>query len=530
MSDEQMARRLRDGLDTPQPKVVVDPATVLRKARRRRTARVAALGSTATAVVAGVAVALVVVGSATPDAASIPTTTASGVALPTTVYASDRHHGPDGTVTAEGTLLATVVPGQDGACEAADAAVAGSGYFCDWVTQVLLTDPVFGKTEAERRALVEQGGLTVTTTLDPAVQTAADEEVKAKVPVGDPSGVVQAMAVVEPGTGEVKALAQSTTYVPGTSDNPGETSHNINVAQPYYDNDGFQPGSTFQAFTLLAWLEAGHSLSDVVNSSSQSFKMDQFTSCDGELSGTSFSVSNSPPTTGGPITVADATRGSVNTAFMNMATQLSLCTIMQRAADLGVVQANPKKDGKPIRDDNGGYVPVPFSDRIPVNVIGTDNTTPLAMAGAYAAFAAEGVYCTPVALTRVVDHDGEDLPVPDAACHQAIDPAVANTIAYAMSGVWEGTMKAVDTPGFPAAGATGTSNNSEYTWFVGFTPRLSAAVVTSGSLDGFVPANKKTIGGQTYGVVYGNTISGPTWKRFVVRVLANGPNPAFAEP
>ena len=416
-----------------------------------------------------------------------------------------------------------------GAKGSTDRTMKGGGYFCDWVSKIVVKDPAFGDTPEARAKLWANGGLTITTTLDVNVQRIATQEVHNRVPPGDASGVVQAMAVVEPGTGQVKALAQSTNWTATNQGIAGQSAINLNVAQPYYNNQGFQPGSTFKAFTLLAWLEAGHSLSDVVNGSQQSFRMNQFTSCDGVLGGKGFSMKNSPPSAGGPMTVADATRNSVNVAFMNMATRLSLCDIMHRAADLGVVQANPKKDGKPIRDENGGYLPVPFNDHYPVNVIGTDNTTTLAMAGAFAAFGAGGVYCSPVAMTKVVDSDGTDREIPDAECHQAIDPAVANTIAYAMSGVWGGTMKGVGSPGFPAAGKTGTSNNNEYTWFVGFTPKLSAAVATSGSLTGYKSANRKTINGHTYGVVYGATISGPTWKQFAVRALSGGDNPGFGQ-
>ena len=424
-------------------------------------------------------------------------------------------------------------------CTAAENKVRGAGYFCDWVSKIIVKDPAFGETAEDRAKVWAKGGLIITTSLDPRVQAIATEEVQRSVPAGDPSGVVQAMAVVEPGHttadgtmegGWVRALAQSTNWTATNRGIASESAINLNIAQPYYNNQGFQPGSTFKAFTLLAWLEAGHSLSDVVNGSSQTFQMGQFTSCSGKVGGPPFTMRNSPPSAGGPMTVRDATRNSVNVAFMNMATRLSLCDIMQRAADLGVVKANPKDPkGNPIRDENGGYIPVPFNDRVPVNVIGTDNTTTLAMASAFAAFASGGIFCTPVAIMRVVDTAGVDRAIPDANCHQEIEPAVANTIALAMSGVWSGTMRSVGAPRFPAAGKTGTSNNNEYTWFVGYTPRLSAAVAVSGSLTGFKSANRKVIAGKRYGVVYGSTIAGPTWKRFADRALAQGPHPGFGQ-
>jgi len=259
-------------------------------------------------------------------------------------------------------------------------------------------------------------------------------------------------------------------------------------------------------------------LDETVNGSGQTFQMSQFRSCTGVLEGGSFNVFSSPPSAGGPMTVREATANAVAPAFMNMATQLSMCDIMRRAADLGVVRANPKND-----DGTPAGVPVPFQDAYPANVVGTDNTAALPMAGAYAAFAAGGVYCTPIAITSVVDTSGRGLPVPSAGCRQAVDPQVASQVTLALSDVWAGPMKAVDHQVPSAAGMTGTSNDNEYTWFIGYTPQLAAAAVVSGSLTGFVSANNKTIGAKRYGVVYGPTIAGVTWSRFMTRALAVEP-------
>lgn len=396
-------------------------------------------------------------------------------------------------------------------CQTADAVVAGSGYFCDFVTKIILTDPVFGETRQDRQELLYQGGLTITTTLDPRVQQLADQEVKASVPVADPSGEVQVMSVVEPGTGQVKAMAQSTTYVPNAAESAGESAINLNVGYPYYSaNRGFQPGSTFKAFTLLSWLEAGHSLGDVVNGGKPKFNYRDFDAdCIGGLGSGTFTVANSEGS-GSMMSVGDATRNSVNRAFMSMAEKLDLCTIMQNAADLGVVRAKTGENIQPL----------------PMSVLGTDNTTPLAMAGAFAAFASGGVYCTPIAIMSISNGDGDQIPVPDADCHQEIERPIANAMNYALSKVWTGTMKSVGYPGFPAAGKTGTSNRNEYTWFVGYTPRLAAAVAVANPTGAVCP-NYQTIGNRYYRVIYGSDIAGPTWKRFMTKALAEGENPGF---
>ena len=59
--------------------------------------------------------------------------------------------------------------------------------------------------------------------------------------------------------------------------------------------------------------------------------------------------------------------------------------------------------------------------------------SPLTMANVYATLGANGVACTPIAMTRVTDKNGDEIDVPQADCHQAIDPEIAQTTAYALN-------------------------------------------------------------------------------------------------
>src|SRR6185312_15411784 len=43
-------------------------------------------------------------------------------------------------------------------------------YFCDYVTYLIVNDPAYGDSPDARRKMLEQGGLTITTTLDPGRQ------------------------------------------------------------------------------------------------------------------------------------------------------------------------------------------------------------------------------------------------------------------------------------------------------------------------------------------------------------------------
>ncbi|UZN02814.1 transglycosylase domain-containing protein [Cellulomonas sp. S1-8] len=445
----------------------------------------------------------------------------------------DMHR--DGYITAEELAagLATPVeatlivsPLRQG-CMSANDTVPGSGFFCDYVTKVIANDPAFGETSQARLNLLYKGGLTITTTLQPGEQAVADAEVKNGIPIDDPSGVASAIVSVKPGTGEITAMAQNRNYSALLVQNPGETSVNFSTSYRYGGSGGFSPGSTFKVFTLLEWLKQGNALQSSVNGTRLQYNMNEFTAgCVGRLTGPPYKFGNSEGGRAIQQSVLDATKNSVNSAFVNMATQLDLCNIMNGAAALGVTKAGNPAANDPTLNTPAGDVPF---DPLPGNVLGSQSTSPLQMANAYATFASNGTYCKPIAITSVVDATGTALPVPTADCQAgAVDARYASALNYALSNVWTGTASRVGAPPFPAAGKTGTTSDNEYNWFVGYTP-LRATAVWVGFSDGMRSMNRQTINGTFYrSGPYGSSIAAPTWKRYMEQILAGAENPGFA--
>jgi hypothetical protein len=174
-------------------------------------------------------------------------------------------------------LAATLVPHEPViGCMAAGSAVPGSGYFCDYVTKVIRSDPAFGETTEARVDRLYRGGLTITTTLDPREQAIADAEVKAGIPVDDPTGVATALVTVEPGTGRITSMAQNRGYNNTEQHGERETAVNYNADFAYGGASGFPPGSTFKPFTLAEWLQEGHNLNEVVNATRFSYTFGEF--------------------------------------------------------------------------------------------------------------------------------------------------------------------------------------------------------------------------------------------------------------
>jgi membrane peptidoglycan carboxypeptidase len=123
--------------------------------------------------------------------------------------------------------------------------------------------------------------------------------------------------------------------------------------------------------------------------------------------------------------------------------------------------------------------------------LGTAQVSPLDMANAYATVAARGKYCRPTPIRSIVGPDGRPLQIPATTCKQAFSPQVADAANdAARCPVGDGTMSGVSCthPGGgptaasvgatidrPVAGKTGTTDNNNAGWFVGYTPNLAAA-------------------------------------------------------
>ncbi|MBS0828129.1 penicillin-binding transpeptidase domain-containing protein, partial [Citrobacter amalonaticus] len=97
---------------------------------------------------------------------------------------------------------------------------------------------------------------------------------------------------VEPGTGHIETMVENKSFDESSQAGPGTTAVNYNTDSAYGGSQGFQTGSAFKAFTIAAWLEAGHSLSETVDASHHTFPTSDFHSSCGPISGPPWQVSN----------------------------------------------------------------------------------------------------------------------------------------------------------------------------------------------------------------------------------------------
>ncbi|GAA0363031.1 transglycosylase domain-containing protein [Microbispora corallina] len=395
-----------------------------------------------------------------------------------------------------------------GGCEESD-----YPYFCIYVRDEILNDAQFGKTEKARYDFLARGGLTIRTTLSRKMQKAAEKAIKKYV---DPSDKpVASEALVEPGTGAIKAMASSRKY--GSSKKKNEMSFNIVADAAHGGGTGFQAGSTFKVFTLITALKEGWKFNDGLNVGA-TFKANSysdFKNCKGQNVGdpNAKPQHNSEPG-GGFLTLQTGTWKSVNTFFLTLEQKVGLCNVVKTAKDLGI----KRSDGQKLQEFQ------PFT-------LGFNEMDPVTVASAYAAIGARGKYCKPMAITEITDRFNKVTPF-KPNCRQAIDSDIADATSHILEGVFtKGTMSAVGGIGRDAAGKTGTGDQSHTVWFAGYTPDLAGAV-SLGDPRGPVryPLPGQVIGGRTYGVVFGATIPGPIWKATFIDALKGVEPSSFVAP
>jgi len=142
-------------------------------------------------------------------------------------------------------------------------------------------------------------------------------------------------------------------------------------------------------------------------------------------------------------------------------------------------------------------------------------------------FAGRGLRAEPTPVLKITQRDGtmlEDNTQEDRTTRVMEEP-VADNVTKLLTGVIQhGTGRAADI-GRPAAGKTGTSENYENAWFVGYTPTLSTAV-WMGYKEGNIPLR----GIHGVGAVVGGTWPARMWHDFMTEAMKGVPATEFTQP
>jgi membrane peptidoglycan carboxypeptidase/UDP-N-acetylmuramyl tripeptide synthase len=351
---------------------------------------------------------------------------------------------------------------------------------------------------------LQQHGYTVVTTVDPRAQRAAEDAVN-QVLQGQPGNLHPALVAVDPATGAIRA------YYGGGGTRAGGFDY---AAAPQ------QPGSAFKPFVALAGLEQNRGLGELYDGSSPQ-----------TIAGTTFANNpgvrcDDPP----HCSVREAMTKSVNTVFVNMGVRFGPANVAQAAYQAGIP---PEINGTPTLRNPDGRVQAGISlGMYPVRT--TD------MAAAYATFADNGMRNAARFVTRIVDHDGHTVRDFAPQPQPAFDPKDPRHNTNLAANLTDSLLDVANhshltlAGGRPVAGKTGThqygsgdSPDNEKAWMVGYTPQISTAVsLSAGDAQHPVLPVRDAAGNP----VYGASLPGHIWQRFMDAYLTGQPVDAFTRP
>ena len=315
---------------------------------------------------------------------------------------------------------------------------------------------------------VEDGGLKVYTTIEPRMQALAHNAIVAHQPGGSVLNDQPAagLASVDPSNGHIVALGSSATYDQTRYDYPVQAHR--------------QPGSAFKIFALMTLIHDYH------GDPNQTYYTSKFLPAGWLPSQPTWSVHTAELSYQGTINLNKATVDSDNTVFAQLVVDLGPAKMDAMAHAMGITS--------PL-------------DGLPAEVIGglRVGVTPLEMADAYATIANGGYHIAPTVIDHVVFPGGKvDRSIGNPPKHRVFSDGEAYTAIQVMKGViTKGTGTAAEY-GCPAAGKTGTAENMDNAWFVGFTPRLSTGVWV-----GYPQGNIPMADG------FGGALAAPIWHDFM---------------
>ncbi|WP_412544530.1 transglycosylase domain-containing protein [Longispora sp. K20-0274] len=378
-----------------------------------------------------------------------------------------------------------------------------AGFFCDFLVSWWKEQPAFGGSPGEREDRLKRGGYTITSSLDLGLQNTMVANLNDQI--SNRNSIAITSAAIEPGTGRVQGMVANRNYSldqsgNGNSTDPakqGKKGTWPNTTNPLVsgggDITGYQAGSTFKIFTLVAALDAGYPLAYTINAKSPYTSTKYYTgstreagdpSCDFDPAAGMWRYcpkNENPGWMNGNRSMWTGFGRSVNTFFVPLEEKVGASKVVKAAQDAGIkfrAPAEAAKAANPADADTWGSF-----------TLGVTATTPLDLANAYATLAAGGNRCEPTPVIEIKDLAGNKVDGADPKCAQTIRPEVANaaidaarcplddqSAGHKCDGATANGFH--NTVGRPVAGKTGTSDESSSV-VVATTPQLSMAAIAS---------------------------------------------------
>ncbi len=378
------------------------------------------------------------------------------------------NRNPEGAERRAGLVIAAMAEQQMISDEAAKRALAnpahairpsGGGsanYVADWVMDAV--DDLIGQVDQD---------ITVNTTIDPALQTAAEQSLDdALAQKGDKLNIGQGALVAMTPDGVVRALVGGRNYA------DSQYNRAIDARR--------QPGSSFKPFVYLTALEHGLT-PDTIRE-------------DAPISVKGWKPENYEREYLGPVTLTQALANSLNTVSVRLTLEFGPNAVTRTAYRLGIESK---------LEPNASIA------------LGTSEVSVLEMVSAYSTFANGGFAISPHVIERIKGADGKILYArAPQTLGRIVDPryiGMMNTMMHET--LVSGTARHADLPGWQAAGKTGTTEDFRDAWFIGYTSHLVTGIWLGN--DDNSPTKKAT----------GGSLPVDIWSRFM-KVAHQGVTPA----
>ncbi|WP_196603029.1 transglycosylase domain-containing protein [Pectinatus frisingensis] len=336
-----------------------------------------------------------------------------------------------------------------------------ASYFIDYITQTLID-----KYGADK---VYKEGLKIYTTIDMSMQRDAEAAMKNlpnsrkdKNNLEQPQG---ALVAIDPHTGYIKAMVG------------GRGTDKFNRATMAVR----QPGSSFKPFVFATAFE---------NNMTPDTRVD-----DSEIKIGTWQPQNDDHQFHGVVNIRQIATESINIPTIKLAYSLGIDSVLSTAQKLGIstLVLDGAKNDRNLASALGGL---------------TKGVTPLEMAAAYSAFDNQGVYIKPTAIIKIVDRTGKTIEEHQPEKHQAITQRSAYLLTSILQNALANGTGSRANIGRPAAGKTGTTDNYQDAWFIGYTPDLVTSVWVGCDDNAVMPG------------MYGGTTPALIWKAFMSKALS----------
>jgi len=341
-------------------------------------------------------------------------------------------------------------------------------------------------------ALLEKGGLKITTSLDLDLQEKTEEIVSEEIEKVLKLNITNAgVVVLDPQTGEILAMVGSRDY-----NEPNFGKVNVTLALR-------QPGSAIKPVTYVTALKKGYTAAHLL--------MDTRTEFPGAAPDKPYVPVNYDGRYHGPLQMRFALGNSINITAVKMLAQVGLSNMLSTAYDMGITTLEPTKE---------------HLSRWGLAVtLGGGEVRLLELAAAYSAFANGGLKVEPVAILKVEDKDGRVLKeFKPAKGRRVLSSGEAFIISDILSDnnarlITFSPHSYLNIPGHQVAVKTGTTNDMRDNWTIGWTPQAMVGVWVGNNDNS--PMTK---------VASGVSGAAPIWHRVMVAALKGRPNVGFSKP